>query len=65
MNHLPKRYPVSSGESSGRYSGAAADIANYSTSAVASSEFIEPHLHYNKQIQYPQMYEELKAMILV
>jgi hypothetical protein len=48
-----------------KYSGAAADVANYSTVIVASSEFIEPHPHYNKQIQDRQMYEELKAMILI
>jgi hypothetical protein len=48
-----------------RYSGAAADDANYSTLVVASIEFIEPHPHYKKQIQYPQLYEELKAMILI
>jgi hypothetical protein len=49
----------------GWYSGAAVDVTNYSTSVVASSEFIELHPHYNKQIKYPQLYEELKAMILI
>jgi hypothetical protein len=49
----------------GRYSGAAADVANYSTTVMASSEFINPHPHYNKQIQYSQLYEELEAIILI
>jgi hypothetical protein len=35
-----------------RYSEAAADVANYSTTVMASNEFIEPHPDYNKQIQY-------------
>jgi hypothetical protein len=35
-----------------RYSEAAADVANYSTTAMASNEFIEPQPHCNKQIQY-------------
>jgi hypothetical protein len=34
-----------------RYSGAMVDIMNYSTSALASSEFIEPQPRYSKQIQ--------------
>jgi hypothetical protein len=49
----------------GRYSGAKVDVMNYSTTVMASNEFIEPHPHYSKQIQYPQLYEELKAIILI
>jgi hypothetical protein len=41
------------------------DVMNYSLSAMASSEYIEPQPHYSKQIQYPQLYEELKALILI
>jgi hypothetical protein len=49
----------------GRYSGAMVDVMNYFTAALASSEFIEPQPHYRKQIQYHQLYEELKALILI
>jgi hypothetical protein len=35
-----------------RYSVAAADDANYSTTVMASNEFIKPQPHNNKQIQY-------------
>jgi hypothetical protein len=48
-----------------RYSEAEVDVANYSTTVMASNEFIEPQPHYNKQIQYFQFYEELKTMILI
>jgi hypothetical protein len=48
-----------------RYSGAMVDVMNYSTADLASSEFIEPQPHYSKQIQYPQLYEELKALTLI
>jgi hypothetical protein len=48
-----------------RYSEAAVDVANYSTTVMAPNEFIEPQPHYNKQIQYSQLYEELKTMILI
>jgi hypothetical protein len=37
----------------------------YSTTVMASSEFIEPQTQYNKQIHYPQLYEELKSLILI
>jgi hypothetical protein len=36
----------------GSYSGAIADVTNYSTAALAFSEFIEPQSHYSKQYQY-------------
>jgi hypothetical protein len=49
----------------GRYSEAMVDVMNYSTAVMASSEFIEPQPHYSKQIQYTQLYEELKAIILI
>jgi hypothetical protein len=48
-----------------RYSGAMVDVMSYSLSALASSEFVEPQPHYSKEIQYPQFYEELKALILI
>jgi hypothetical protein len=48
-----------------RYSEAAADVANYSITVMASNKFIEPQPHYNKQIQDSQLYEELKTMILI
>jgi hypothetical protein len=48
-----------------RYSEAAVDFANYFTTVMASNEFIKPQPHYNKQIQYFQLYEELKTMILI
>ena len=47
-----------------RYSGAMVDVMTYSISALASSEYIEPQPYYSKQIQYPQLYEELKAVTL-
>jgi hypothetical protein len=46
-------------------SGAIVDVMNYSTLALASSEFIEPQSHYSKHSQYPQLYEKLKALILM
>jgi hypothetical protein len=48
-----------------RYSGAMVDVMNYSAAVLASSEFIEPQPHYSNQIQYPQLYEELKAIVLI
>jgi len=48
-----------------RYSGAMMYVMTYSLSAMASSEFIDPQPHYSKQIQYPQLYEELKAVTLI
>jgi hypothetical protein len=48
-----------------RYGEAAVDVASYLTSVMASTEFIEPQPHYNKQIQYSQLYDELKTMILI
>jgi len=48
-----------------RYSGAMMDVITYSISAMASSEYIDPQPYYNKQIQYPQLYEELKALTLI
>jgi hypothetical protein len=48
-----------------RYSEAAVEVANYYTTVMASDEFIEPQPHYNKQIQYSQLYEELKTMALI
>jgi hypothetical protein len=49
----------------GRYSGAIVDVMSYSLSAMASSEFIESQPHYSKKIHYPQLYEELKELILI
>jgi hypothetical protein len=48
-----------------RYSGAMMDVMTYSIFATAPSEYIEPQPHYSKQIQYPQLYEELKAITLI
>jgi hypothetical protein len=48
-----------------RYDEAAVDVASYSTTLMASTEFIEPQPHYNKQIQYSQLYDELKTMFLI
>jgi len=48
-----------------RCSGAVMDVMTYSISAAASSEYIEPQPHYSKQIQYPQLYEELKPLTLM
>ena len=47
-----------------RYSAAMMDVVTYSISALSYSEYIEPHPNYSKHIQYPQLYEELKAFIL-
>jgi hypothetical protein len=47
------------------YSGTMVDVMTYSLSAMASSKFIEPQLHYSKQILYPQVREELKAITLI
>jgi hypothetical protein len=41
------------------------DVMNYSAAAMASIDFIEPQPHYSNQIQYPQLYEELKAIVLI
>jgi hypothetical protein len=48
-----------------RNRGAMEDVVDYPTSALASNDFIEPQPNYNKQIQYPQLYEQLKALILI
>jgi hypothetical protein len=48
-----------------RYGEAAVDVASYSTSVMASTEFIEPQPHYNNQIQYSPLYDELKTIILI
>jgi hypothetical protein len=48
-----------------RYSGAMVDVMTYSLLAMASSEFIEPQPQYSKQIQYPQLFEELKSLTLI
>jgi hypothetical protein len=48
-----------------RYSEVMVDVMNYSAAALASSEFIEPLPHYSKQIQYPQLYDKLAALILI
>jgi hypothetical protein len=47
-----------------RYSAAMMDVVSYSISALPSNEYIEPHPSYSKHIQYPQLYEEIKAFIL-
>ena len=47
-----------------RYNEAMMDVMTYSISALTSSGYIEPQPHYSKHIQYPQLYEELKAFIL-
>jgi hypothetical protein len=47
-----------------RYSAAMMDVVSYSISALPSSEYVEPQPYYSKHIQYPQLYEELKAFIL-
>jgi hypothetical protein len=62
---VPKLYVYILANQLARYSGAVVDVMSYSLSAVASSEFIEPQPHYSKQIQYTQLYEELKALILI
>jgi hypothetical protein len=41
------------------------NVMSYWLSAMLYSEFIEPQPHYSKQIQYLQLYEELKALILI
>jgi hypothetical protein len=48
-----------------RYSDAMVDVMNYSAVVMASSDFIEPQPHYSNQIQYLQLYEELKAIVLL
>ena len=47
-----------------RYNEHMMDVMTYSISALTCSEYIEPQPHYSKHIQYPQLYEELKAFIL-
>jgi len=41
------------------------DVMTYSLSAMASSEFSDQQPHYSIQIQYPQLYKELKAVTLI
>jgi hypothetical protein len=48
-----------------RYSEATVDVMNYSTTALASSEFIEPLPYYSKHVLYRQLFEELKAITLI
>jgi len=47
-----------------RYNAAMMDVMTYSISAMASDEYIEPQPYFNKQILYPQLFEELKALVL-
>jgi hypothetical protein len=47
-----------------RYGAAMMDVVSYFISALSSSKYIEPQPYYSKHIQYPQLYEELKAFIL-
>jgi hypothetical protein len=46
-----------------RYSGAMMVVVTYSISALTSSEYIELKPYYSKHIQYPTLYEELKAFV--
>jgi hypothetical protein len=48
-----------------RYIGAMVDVISFSLLAMASSQFIKLQPHYSKQIQYSQLYEELKALTLI
>ena len=44
-----------------RYNNAQSDVLTYAMSAMASKDYIEPLPTYNKNILYPQLYEEVKT----
>jgi hypothetical protein len=48
-----------------RYTSAMADVMTYALSAMSSVDYIEPLPAYSKNILYPQLFEELKALTLM
>jgi hypothetical protein len=46
------------------YNSALTDVMTYAISAVASTDYIEPQSAYSKNILYPQVYEQLKTLLL-
>jgi len=47
------------------YNGAMTDVMAYAMSALASNEYIESLPTYRKNILFPQLYEELKTLLLM
>jgi hypothetical protein len=48
-----------------RYTSAMTDVMTCALSAMASVDYIEPLSSYSKNILYPQLFEELKALTLM
>jgi hypothetical protein len=48
-----------------RYTSAMTDVMTYALSAMSSIDYIEPLPSYSKNILYPQLFEELKALTLM
>jgi hypothetical protein len=48
-----------------RYNGAMSDVMSYAMTAMYSTEYVEPLPTYNKNVLYPQLYEELKKITLL
>jgi hypothetical protein len=46
------------------YTNALPDVMSYVTAALSSSAYIEPSPTASKHIVYPQLYEELKTILL-
>jgi hypothetical protein len=40
------------------------DVMTYVTAAPSSANYIEPHLNADKNILYPQLFEELKTVLM-
>jgi hypothetical protein len=40
------------------------DVLTYVTSAQSSANYIEPHMNADKNILYPQLFEELKTVLI-
>jgi len=41
------------------------DVITYAVSVMASTEYVEPLPTYNKNIFYPQLFEELKTLTII
>jgi hypothetical protein len=46
------------------YTNAIPDVLSYVTAALSSTAYIEPAPSASKHIVYPQLYEELKTILL-
>jgi hypothetical protein len=43
---------------------ALSDVLTYVTAAQSSSTYIEPHVNASKHVLYPQLFEEIKTMLI-